>query len=100
VVVYEAYYQKAGILSGGGKPGGGYDVGRAVESVEGLAEPLYQLETSLEPGKRYYWSVRLRHPKIISRWSTRRVNIVGWLKTVSKFQELYGMRYPASRNRG
>ncbi len=99
VVVYEAYYQKAGFLSGGGKPGGGYEVGRALEYVEGLAEPLYQLKTPLEPGKRYYWSVRLRHPKFVSRWSTRRVDTVGWFKTVYKFQELYGMRYPASRKR-
>ncbi len=99
VVVYEAYYQKAGFLAGGGKPGGGYEVGRAVEYVEDLAEPLYQLEKPLEPGRRYYWSVRLRHPKIISRWSTRRVDTVGWLKTTYKFQELYGMRFPASRKR-
>jgi hypothetical protein len=99
VVVYEAYYQKAGFLSGGGKPGGGYEAGRAVEYVEGLAEPLYQLATPLEPGKRYYWSVRLRHPKIISRWSTRRVDVMEGLRTVSKFQELYGMRYADSRKR-
>lgn len=99
VIVYEAYYQKMGFLSGGGKPGGGYEPGRTVEYAEGLAEPWYPLNTPLEPGKRYFWSVRLRHPKALSSWSTRRVDTMEGLRTVIKYRELYGMRYPESRKR-
>jgi hypothetical protein len=99
VIIYESYYQKAGFLSGGGKPGGGYEPGRAIEYAEGLLEPHYQLKAPLEPGKRYYWSVRLRHPKLMSHWSTRRVDTMEGLRMVSKYRELYGMRAPESRRR-
>lgn len=101
VIVYEAYYKKAGFLSGGGKPGGGYAAGRAVEYAESLTEPRYRLQTPLEPGQRYYWSVRLRHPNFISGWSTRRVDTMEGLsmRIVSKYRELYGMRYPKPRKR-
>ena len=92
VIVYRAYYQKAGFLAGGGKPGGGYEAGRVVEYVEGLTEPRHSLQEPLEPGGRYLWSVRLRHPQAVSSWSTRRVDTMEGLRTVIKYNELYGMR--------
>lgn len=97
LIVYRAYYQKAGFLAGGGKPGGGYEAGRVVEYVEGLTEPRYQLQKPLEPGGRYLWSIRLRHPQAVSSWSTRRVDTMEGLRTVIKYNELYGMRTPDNR---
>jgi hypothetical protein len=36
----------------------------------GLVEPRHKLEVPLDPGTRYYWSVRLREMDTVSSWST------------------------------
>ena len=44
--------------------------GKLAAYVEGLTEPRLQLDAPLKPGKRYFWSVRLRKEDTVSSWST------------------------------
>ncbi len=44
-------------------------VGRKVYYREGLQEPEHTLEVSLQPDRKYYWSVRVRHGEHVSEWS-------------------------------
>lgn len=47
-----------------GKPG------QAVYYREGLEKPSHHVETPLEPGRKYLWSVRVREGGEVSAWST------------------------------
>lgn len=44
--------------------------GRILAYVQGLTKPTWQPETPLEPGQKYYWSVRLRKGEQVSNWSS------------------------------
>jgi hypothetical protein len=60
-VIYEAVFAAANL----------YMRGRIFAYVEGLEEPEWQPDESLEPNGRYYWSVRLRRGNEVSAWSTQ-----------------------------
>ncbi len=55
-VIFESYDYKA-------------VVGRKVYYKEGLQEPEHTLEVSLQPDRKYYWSVRVRRGEEVSDWS-------------------------------
>lgn len=44
--------------------------GRVAAYQQNLREPYWQADTPLEPGTRYYWSVRFRDGPTVSEWST------------------------------
>jgi len=44
--------------------------GPIVEYATHLEEATYTLKRSLEPGSKYFWSVRLRGNDVVSNWST------------------------------
>lgn len=44
--------------------------GRLAGYKAGLTEPAWQPEQPLEPDRKYYWSVRLRHGEDVSTWSS------------------------------
>lgn len=43
--------------------------GQVVDYQQGLAAPSYRPSTQLEPGEKYFWSVRLRRDGTVSNWS-------------------------------
>ncbi len=45
--------------------------GKLIFFTEGIREAKYQLETPLQPGRKYMWSVRLRNGDTVSTWSVR-----------------------------
>jgi len=49
--------------------GGRYLPGKVVEYQQGLDKPVIQPSSPLDPGEKYYWSVRLRREGIVSNWS-------------------------------
>jgi len=44
--------------------------GKLVAYAEGLSDPTWKISPSLDPGRRYEWSVRLRSGDEVSTWST------------------------------
>jgi len=55
--------------------------GRRVHYTQGLTQPTLKLRSSLQPGRTYFWSVRLRRGETVSTWSTFGFFdffIVGW----------------------
>ncbi|MCH8348105.1 MAG: hypothetical protein IH901_06400, partial [Proteobacteria bacterium] len=89
IVIFEAIKLKKGY---------GYERGRAVEYEEGLSQPSYEIRNSLVPDKRYFWSVRLRNKDAVSIWSTYVSYYSSLLsgKTITKFNEFFGVRYRKS----
>lgn len=70
-ITYDVAVYEALVLSGvAGLPGARYERGRLVAYAENLAEPRYALAEPLRPGRRYFWSVRLRREDAVSTWST------------------------------
>jgi len=98
-VLYEAYYQKTMVYGPPGSPGGFYSQGRVHEYVEGLQEPSYTLTNQLEHDKRYYWSVRVRLPEKVSKWSTRKAQSSDGFRKVIINAELFGFKSPAEKKR-
>jgi hypothetical protein len=63
IVIYEAMtYKFGGIITG-------HIPGRVVAYRQGLTEAEYQHPERLEPGRNYYWSVRLRRGDVVSNWT-------------------------------
>lgn len=58
-VIFESY----------GLPGPREVVGREVYYREGLQQPEHTLEISLQPDRKYFWSVRVRRGMEVSAWS-------------------------------
>jgi hypothetical protein len=57
--------------------------GKLAAYAEGLKEPKLQLDTPLQPGKKYLWSVRLRKGDFVSTWSVSSYFdyfVIGWRK--------------------
>jgi hypothetical protein len=46
-----------------------YVPGRVIVYVENIREPAFRLKNPLQPGNKYYWSVRLRRNQVVTKWS-------------------------------
>jgi hypothetical protein len=68
--------------------------GRLAAYAEGLREPKLQLGTPLQPGRKYWWSVRLRKGDFVSTWSVSSYFdyfVIGWRKGTGQW---YGFTTP------
>ncbi len=55
---------------------------------EGLQEPEHTLEVSLQPDRKYYWSVRMRRGEEVSEWSRfdYRKIVFRWREVISTLE--------------
>lgn len=59
--------------------------GWIIDQAQGLERPSHRLKRALKPGRRYFWSVRLRKGDTISNWS------------LYSFSSFYGIGYGQAR---
>lgn len=71
IVIYDA-------IAYGTWPRTRYLQGRIVATSSGLTEPSFTPPEQLAPGRKYFWSVRLRQGDAVSTWSTMGFHKVGF----------------------
>jgi len=71
--------------------------GRLIRYIENLVEPQWRPEEPFEPGRQYYWSIRLRKGQTVSNWSTYSYALMAGLGTATVYRAWLRFDTPTER---